>query len=109
MSSTPPPEPLPHSGLGIASCLLALVAGTLFWGYAFAIFFLNIMTLGFFMKDTHDQVLLLFMLFAAAVALALALGIAGFFQQERRKLMPTLGCIVSMVAALPALALVDMM
>jgi hypothetical protein len=99
---------LKHSGLGIASFIIAIIAGvTLFFSFAVA-GFLQVSRPGGL--DEKSGLAMLVGLFIIAVCMVhlvgLGLGIAGVFQAGRRKVFSVLGLVLNAGAILGTIGLI---
>lgn len=101
------PPSAPHSGLGIASFIIALVTGTLL---VIAMVFAGIMAAaaGGDVDDEAPAMIAVgcfIILGVLAHLLGLGLGIAGLVQRDRRRVFAALGMVLNGVAVLGVLAL----
>lgn len=104
----PVPPARGHSGLGIASFILALVTGLLLFGLimvAGAIGMQNPEA----MEGEKPMVMAIGLLFLSLLAMCLVgavLGLAGLFQRDRHKVFPILGLVLNLGILLGVAALV---
>lgn len=89
-----------HSGLGIASFVLALIAGALLLLLVGVAALLAAATPGGIDEDSPAVVVLGLMIFGGlfVAVVALGLGIAGLFQPRRAKVFAVLGTVFSALA-----------
>jgi membrane glycosyltransferase len=102
-----PAAPLPHSGLGIVSTLIAVVAGLGMLG-AFVYAGMLGMEAGGQPSETDPRVMAVGLAITACGALLLLgglLGVAGLFVGERRRLFAWIGTILCGLPLLLAIAL----
>lgn len=108
----PPPPPVPllvaHSGIGIASFVLGVIALFCLFGVVITAGVLQTSTPGGVPEDSPlsfvvGSLVLLFMLLAL---LALCLGIAGLVQRNRRKLFAVLGLALSVLSLVSTAGLI---
>jgi len=107
---TPSPPKQPHSGLGIASCILGLISGTAFFTFAMLSLVAGLsdtlassVSSGAVRSSAQEQLTPLLVMTGAGIVLALGLGVAGLMQEGRKKLWAIIGCVISAIAALPML------
>jgi len=107
---TPPPPKRPHSGLGIASCILGIISGTAFFTFAMISLVAGlsdtvttVVTFGAVRPSAQEQLMPVLVMTGAGIVLALGFGVAGLMQDGRKKLWAIIGCVISAIAALPML------
>jgi len=97
-----------HSGLGIASCLISLAAGTGLFGLLVLALIASVAVDRHANIDPRHTARLLFGLLALGLLLlemvALGLGIAGCMQADRKRLFAILGTVFAGVPLLVAIA-----
>jgi len=106
----PSPPKQPHSGLGIASCILGIISGTAFLTFAMLSLVAGLsdtlataVTSGAVRPNAQEQLMPVLVMTGAGIVLALGFGVAGLMQDGRKKLWAIIGCIISAIAALPML------
>jgi len=107
---TPSSPKQPHSGLGIASCILGIISGTAFFTFAMLSLLgglsdtvATVVTSGAVRPSAQEQLMPTLVMTGAGIVLALGLGVAGLMQDGRKKLWAIMGCVISAIAALPML------
>ena len=95
-------EPLQHSGLGIASFILALVSGLSVIALIVVAGFMEASTPGGVDEDDPAVIVLGLTVCAGAIAavVGLALGIAGAVQRHRKKVFAVLGLVFNALVVL---------
>lgn len=101
-------EERPHSGLGIASFIIALASAVLMFLLIMMAGALEASTPGGINEESAVAVIigLFLILFMITSVLALGLGLAGLVQRERRKVFPVLGTVFSSFTVLGAVLVV---
>jgi len=107
---TPAPPKHPHSGLGIASCILGIISGAAFFTFAMLSLVVglfdttvSLFTSGAVKHNTQAQMMPFLVMTGTGIVVALGLGIAGWMQENRKKIFAISGCVISVIAALPML------
>ena len=98
---------LSHSGLGIASLILSVLVGVTEFVMVVAATIMDAVSDGGMDEESIGAILVGLMIIGGCLMafVGLALGIAGFFQKDRKKLFPALGTAFNAVVLLGVLGL----